>query len=267
MVGMVNCDRLSRAVSLVCLLFLSPGLTLSDETVVATATVVPRVAIIIDDLGNEHAAGIRTAQLFGPVACAILPHTPFADAIARRAHEQGKEVMLHLPLQPIEKEWLTGAGTIDIDSTRDQMRRILASNLGSIPHLNGVNTHMGSLLTRHPGHMRWLMSELKDRGDLFFVDSYTTASSVALQMAREEKIPAVRRHVFLDNEARAQSIDAEFKRLKQLARKNGYAVAIGHPHAETLEYLESELPRLEQDGYELVSIGSLVNIRSSGSSF
>jgi len=264
--GMVNCGRLSRAVCLVCLLILSTGLCVAGDTVIATATVAPRVAIIIDDLGNERAAGIRTAELFGPVVCAILPHTPFADVIARRAHSHGKEVMLHLPLQPIENEWLTGMGTIDIDSTRDQMRRILASNLGSIPHLNGVNTHMGSLLTRHPGHMRWLMSELKARGNLFFVDSYTTAASVALQMAREEKIPAVRRHVFLDNEARGQSIDAEFQRLKKLARKNGYAVAIGHPHAETLDYLESALPQLEQEGFELVGVGALVNISSGGSS-
>lgn len=255
--------RPGPVVWLLCAVTLMPLAAYAAETQVAAVRVRPQIAVIIDDLGNERSAGLRTADLFGPVACAILPHTPFADAIAQRAHAAGKEVMLHLPLQPMEREWLTGMGTISIDSTRKQMRRILDANFASVPHLNGVNTHMGSLLTRHPGHMRWLMDELKSRGNLFFVDSYTTASSVALQMAAEAQVPAVRRHVFLDNEARPAAIDAEFRRLKKMARDRGYAVAIGHPRRETLTYLESELPRLAEQGFDLVSVSRLIRIQST----
>lgn len=261
--GVVSGRWLDPAVWLVCVICLAPGITAAAETVVASVNVQPRIAVIIDDLGNERSAGLRTANLYGPVACAILPHTPFADVIAERAHSAGKEVMLHLPLQPIEEEWYSGIGTIAIDSTRRQMRRILDANLSSIPHLSGVNTHMGSLLTRHPGHMRWLMAELKTRGNLFFVDSYTTASSVALQVAAEEQVPAVRRHVFLDNVPRIRAIDAEFQRLKKRALDQGYAVGIGHPHGETLGYLEDALPRLAQEGFELVSVATVIWLHGS----
>ena len=259
----VNARGQGLAALLLCMICLSSGISTASETVLATAKARPRIAVIIDDLGNERSAGLRTANLFGPVACAILPHTPFAKVIAERAHTAGKEVMLHLPLQPIEQEWMSGMGTIAIDSNQRQMRQILEANLSSIPYLEGVNTHMGSLLTRHPGHMRWLMAELKVRGNLFFVDSYTTASSVALQMAAEENVPAVRRHVFLDNEPRLQAIDAEFQRLKERATVQGYAVAIGHPHSETLRYLEDALPRLAQEGFELVSVGTVIRQNAS----
>jgi polysaccharide deacetylase 2 family uncharacterized protein YibQ len=243
---------------------MAPALLSAAETVLASAATRPRIVVIIDDLGNERAAGLRVTELPGPVACAILPHTPYADVIARHAHGAGKEVMLHLPLQPIEDEWgVSGIGTIAIDSTRTQMLRILEADLASIPHLDGVNTHMGSLLTQHPGHMRWLMAELKSRGNLFFVDSYTTASSVALQMAAEENLPAVRRHVFLDNVPRRAQIDAEFQRLKERATAQGYAVAIGHPYKATLNYLEAALPRLAREGFDLVSVSAVLG-RNAG---
>jgi polysaccharide deacetylase 2 family uncharacterized protein YibQ len=219
----------------------------------------PRIALIIDDLGNAMRAGERTAALYGPVACAILPHTPFGETIAQRAHLAGKEVLLHLPLQPVEQGEAAGSGTIIIDNTRTQLVRIFESDIVSIPYVVGVSNHMGSLLTRHPGHMGWLMDALKAHDDLFFVDSYTTVSSVALQLAREHGVPAIRRDVFLDNVPTEAEIDREFRRLMKRARKNGSAVGIGHPYPETLRYLERILPTLTKEGIELVSIGQLID--------
>lgn len=224
----------------------------------------PRIALIIDDLGNEMPAGRRTAVLNGPVACAILPHTPFGAAIARQAFAAGKEVLLHLPLQPVEQVRESGSGTINIDANRTQLVRIFEGDIASIPHVVGVSNHMGSLLTQHPGHMKWLMDAVKARGDLFFVDSYTTDSSVALQLAREHGVPAVRRDVFLDNVATAAAIDHEFNRLKRLAKLHGTAVGIGHPYPETLQYLERILPGLMNEGIELVTVGSLVEQTADG---
>jgi polysaccharide deacetylase 2 family uncharacterized protein YibQ len=218
----------------------------------------PRIALIIDDLGNTLRAGKRTAALNGPVACAILPHTPFGQTIARQAFLAGKEVLLHLPLQPVEHMETTGSGTIKIDNTRTQLVRIFESDIVSIPHVIGVSNHMGSLLTRHPGHMEWLMDAVKAHGDLFFVDSYTTVSSVALQLARERGVPSIRRDVFLDNVPTAAAIDKEFQRLKRRAKKHGIAVGIGHPYPETLRYLEQVLPTLIDEGIELVSVGRLI---------
>ena len=119
---------------------------------------------------------------------------------------------------------------------------------------------MGSLLTQHPGHMAWLMQELGRRGDLYFVDSYTTPSSVALRLAREHGVPATRRHVFLDSEVSRDAVAEQFARLKNRARLYGVAVAIGHPYEVTLDYLERALPQLEREGFDLVPVNDLVEV-------
>jgi polysaccharide deacetylase 2 family uncharacterized protein YibQ len=223
-----------------------------------------RIALIIDDLGHVGQVGQRVVALTGPVACSILPHTPYGSSIARQAYVAGKEVLLHLPLQSIDEYVSTGFGTIKIDTTEPQLIRILEADIGSIPHIVGINNHMGSLLTQHPGHMNWLMSALKARGNLFFVDSYTSDASVALQIAIEHGVPATRRDVFLDNVPTRTAIDKEFKRLKRLARTRGSAVAIGHPYPETLSYLERVLPGLASEGIDLVTIKELLSGGHSG---
>lgn len=222
----------------------------------------PRIALIIDDLGNWREAGIRAASLPGPVACAVLPHTPFASLIAEQAFSAGKEVMLHLPLEPIRHDAMA-LGTIDIDTTRAQLARIFAIDINSVPHIVGVNNHMGSLLTQHPGHMEWLMSEMRDRGGLFFVDSYTSEASIAFKIAAEKGVPAIRRDVFLDNEATDAAIEREFGRLKELARRKGLAVGIGHPYPATLTYLERVLPELAAEGFQLISVADAIRYRAS----
>jgi len=260
---MIGCSGAPRLAIIALILLFSRSGSSSDQLAanhLPTRTPEPlgRIALIIDDLGNVLHAGERTAARKGPVACAVLPHTPFGTIIARQAHLSGKEVLLHLPLQPVGRVELIQAGTIDIDNTRDQLVRIFEADIGSIPHVVGVNNHMGSLLTRHPGHMSWLMGAVKARGNLFFVDSYTTNSSVALQLAREHDIPAMRRDVFLDNVPTRAAIDREFARLRRRAKRNGTAIGIGHPYPETLNYLEHALPELMRDGIELVAVADLL---------
>ena len=218
----------------------------------------PRIAIIIDDLGYQLEAGHRSINLPGPVACAILPSTPRATMLAETAFANGKEVLLHLPLQAGSEDGRPEPGGLLLDMSREQFTTTFAKNLDSVPHAIGVNSHRGSMLTRHPGHMNWLMEELLKRGDLFFVDSYTTHQSVALQLARENGVPALRRDVFLDPDRQAETVQREFERLKDLARKNGAAVGIGHPFPSTLALLEREIPKLNDEGIELVSISELI---------
>jgi polysaccharide deacetylase 2 family uncharacterized protein YibQ len=217
-----------------------------------------RIALIIDDLGDVLKSGQRAAALDGPVACAVLPHTRFGERIAKEAHVTGKEVLLHLPLQAIEQVVMTNSGTIELDVTQAQLIRIFDGDIKSVPHVVGINNHRGSLLTQHPGHMRWLMGAVKARGDLFFVDSLTTSASIVMQVARERGVPAIRRDVFLDVDPNPDAIHRQFERLKKRAMKNGIAIGIGHPHAETLQYLEQTLPGLRNEGIELVPVGSLI---------
>lgn len=229
----------------------------------------PRIAIIIDDLGYQLAAGQRAVNLPGPVACAVLPQTPRGALLARAAFAKGKDVLLHLPLQAMTQAGSEAPepGAIHLDMSRTEFARSFERSMGSVPHVVGVSNHQGSLLTQHPGHMSWLMEEIEARGDLFFVDSYTTHRSVALALALESGVPAVRRDVFLDADRSEETLQREFARLKDLASRQGMAVGIGHPYPATLEFLEEELPKLADEGYELVGIREYIawHTRTGGS--
>ena len=216
-------------------------------TSLVSAQTPSRIAIIIDDLGYQLEAGQRAINLPGSVTYAILPETPRGRLLAEAAHEQGKEVLLHLPLQSIAYDEPNEPGSITLDMSRDAFHDTFGAALASVPHAIGVSSHRGSLLTRHPGHMEWLMEEIRARDGLFFVDSYTTHHSVALQLAGEAGVVAVKRDVFLDNDRTPDALARAFQRLVKLARRQGVAVAIGHPYPETLEFLERALRELADD--------------------
>jgi polysaccharide deacetylase 2 family uncharacterized protein YibQ len=218
----------------------------------------PRIAIIIDDVGYRQVEGRRAVALPGPVAVAVLPAAPRASSLARSAHAQGKEVLVHLPLQATAHDGLDEPDSIMLDTTRKEFAETFAAAAARVPYARGVNNHRGSLLTRHPGHMRWLMEEIQRREDWFFVDSYTTHHSVALTIAEEHAVPAAKRDVFLDSHRNAASIEHEFERLKDIARREGAAIGIGHPIPETLTFLEAALPELEAEGFRLVSLTEIL---------
>ena len=217
-----------------------------------------RVAIIIDDLGHQLRAGRRAIALPGDVAFAFLPGTPQAASLARRAFRDGKDVLLHLPLQAESEAGAPDPVGITLDMSRTEVGAVFEEALRSVPHAIGVNSHRGSLLTQHPGHMQWLMEEIRARDGLFFVDSYTTHKSVALQIAAETNVSAIKRDVFLDPDRSPETVAREFARMKALARKRGTVVAIGHPHEATLALLEKEIPLLAEQGIELVRISHLI---------
>lgn len=218
----------------------------------------PRIAIIIDDLGYQLDAGQRVIALPGPVACAILPGSPRARQLANAAHDTGKEVLLHLPMQAVDNDERVEVTRMTLDMSRDKFAATFAAAFASVPHVIGINNHRGSLLTQHPGHMQWLMEELLEREGLFFVDSYTTHDSIALQIASEIGVKAKKRDVFLDPDKSTETLLREFERLKSLAKKRGSAIAIGHPYEATLAMLERELPQLAEQGFNLVPVSELV---------
>jgi len=211
------------------------------------------ISLIIDDLGNNLREGERAAHLPGPVACAILPHTPHAKAIAEAAYASGKEVMLHLPMESRDAQEEPGPGQLDTGMPALEMRATLDYNLTTVPHVVGVNNHMGSLLTTEPVAMDWLMREL-NRRHLFFIDSRTAAASVAAVRARMLGVPMLERDVFLDDDLSPQAVSAQLDRLEQLAHRHGFALAIGHPHPVTLTALEQWLPRLQERGIRLIPL-------------
>ena len=228
-----------------------------------SSSTTPVVAIIIDDLGNRLSWDRRALALPGPVALSFLPHTPHAKSLAGKAHAGGKEIMLHLPMESETGQKL-GPGGLTLHMTEQQLRQTTRKALESVPHVSGINNHMGSLMTRHPGAMSWLMDVVKERGGLFFVDSRTSDRTVAGRMAREKQLPTARRDVFLDNIRKQSAIRKEFRRLLRLARKRGYAVGIGHPYPETMQVLKQELSRLSASGIRLIPVSRMVQMQKGG---
>lgn len=192
----------------------------------------------------------------GPVTYAIIPFTPFATRLAYLAHTQFKDVMVHMPMQPMG-DYPPHTGLLTLDMTRQAFVNMVEKSLHAIPYAIGVNNHMGSLLTQHPGHMKWFMKTLKQQPGWFFIDSRTTHKTIAGQIAAEQHIPAITRDVFLDHVQSTAQIERQFDRLLERARQNGFALAIGHPYPETLDVLEKRLPLLQRDGVQLISVASL----------
>lgn len=218
------------------------------------------ISIIIDDLGNSRDAGDRVARLPGPVACAILPHTPYAVHIAEQAHFHHKEVLLHLPMEAMDGQE-PGPGALDTAMSRTLLTLTMAYDLASVPYVVGVNNHMGSLLSSRALPMRWVMQELRRRGDLFFVDSRTSAESVAARTAAAYQVPNLSRNVFLDDKPSVTAVEQQFALLLRLARTRGHAVAIGHPHPATLAVLREWLPMLAFYRIHLVPLSTLLALK------
>lgn len=224
----------------------------------------PAIALIIDDMGNQHGQGLRVIDLPGPVACAFLPYGAFTGTLARRAHSRNKEVMLHLPMQAVEHTHDSQqAGMLTLDMTQQQFLAEFRRAIGAVPHVTGLNNHMGSLLTRHPGSMAWLMQAIGSRGGLFFVDSRTTKATVAEQLAVEYGIPSIARKVFLDNVDEVTAVRAQFRQLLADARREGTALGIGHPRPATLQVLAEELAELDRQGIQLLPVAGLIEIQTN----
>ncbi len=228
--------------------------------VAATVHAAPRISIIIDDMGNNYRYGREAIDLPGTLTYSFLPDTPYAARFARAAHAEGREVMLHLPMEA-ESERRLGPGGITLQMSEAQFRATVRADLASIPFVSGVNNHMGSLLTQNTPHMDWLMSELNAHGGLYFVDSVTTRRTVAAKVALQYGLPTTRRDFFLDDDPDPDVIRRQLARAFAAAYRHGTALAIAHPHPTTLRVLAEVLPRLREIGVELVPVSQLIDVR------
>jgi len=220
----------------------------------------PSISIIIDDLGNNLHTNIRAVNLPGPVVASILPHRPYALFLDKLAQKKHKEVIVHTPMQAIAPLNM-GPGGLSATMNHEEFVKVLNYDLDSLPYKQGMNNHMGSLLTQSPQDMDWIMENLQNT-NLFFVDSLTTNQSVAAEEAGRYHIPHIKRDVFLDDVHQAKYIDKQFKELIKIAKRYGTALAIGHPFPETLAYLQKHIPELEKEGVELVSVRELIRRQS-----
>lgn len=226
-----------------------------------------RIAILIDDMGDNLRTGEQALALPGAISYAFLPHTAHAQQLARAAHNAGRDVLLHAPMQSESHLNQMGPGALTLSMTEAELRQQFIANIAAIPYARGFNNHMGSVLTRDRERMHWLMQEARQR-NLFFVDSRTTNQSIAASVAREHGLFTRGRDVFLDHDLNVEAIRVQFRQLLRIARERGSALAIGHPHASTLQVLREELGeglrKLDGQNIDLVGVSALSAPLASG---
>lgn len=216
----------------------------------------PMIALMIDDMGEARDWSDRIVALPGPLTLAYFPHSPNLDEQIVEARQAGHEIMLHLPMEPDDASENPGPDPLLTSLDRDELRGRSIAMLDSIDGYVGVNNHMGSRFTRDEAAMALVLAEVRDRG-LLFVDSRTAANSVAGRLARDLGVPALRRDIFIDNDADGALIGAQLAALEQHARDHGFAIGIAHPRPHTIEALTDWLSTVTERGFVLVPISTI----------
>lgn len=215
------------------------------------------LAVIIDDCGQWLDTERGYLALPIPLTLSVLPHVPYARTIAQEAAGGGKDVMLHLPMEPLSHV-NAGSGEIRVAMSDEAIASQTEDDLAQVPMAKGVNNHEGSAASADVRVMKDVIAVIKSHG-LFFVDSRTNAETVGAQEAQQAGVPTASRDVFLDNRADVAYSEAMLQRAADIAKRNGNAIAIGHPKPTTLQALREMYPRLEAQGITFVPVADLVH--------
>jgi uncharacterized protein len=221
----------------------------------------PRIAIVLDDCGLDRPRTERAMSLPAEVTMSFMTYAPDVQRQTEQARRAGHELLVHVPMEPINAHMDMGPNGLAIDQPRDEVLRRLRWGLDRFAGYVGINNHMGSRFTADAEAMGWVLGELKARG-LMFLDSRTVAHSAGASVAASVDLPFVARDVFLDNDQEADAVEARLKDAEAVARKKGTAIAIGHPHEATLVALNLWIATLPQQGIVLVPLTDIVKARA-----
>jgi hypothetical protein len=214
----------------------------------------PSIAVIIDDIGFDLRIVEELAGIPAPIAFAVLPYAPHAAEAARLLHAAGKEILLHLPMEPRSYPGESpGPGALMVDMDEGQIRKQIRESLAAVPYVSGVNNHMGSRFMEDEAHLMVVMEELKKRG-LYFVDSRTTPDTRGRETANRAGVRFAARGRFIDH---LPGYAEALKNLTGPIRREGNGkpvLMIGHPHPETVRALRDALPRWQAEGVRLVGL-------------
>ena len=203
------------------------------------AVMLPKVALVIDDLGPNKKMAMSVLVINAPLTLSILPQEVYSAWIAEEGHRMGREVIVHIPMEATRPLRL-GKGGLFTWMTDDEIIQTVREDIRSVPYAIGASSHMGSAFTQDERAIKAVVSELKKQG-FFFLDSITTPKTVAYSISVKSGIRALRRDVFLDDSNDPEDIRDQWGRLLEIAKKKGRAVAQGHPRPNTVEFLETAL--------------------------
>ncbi len=218
----------------------------------------PQLALIIDDGGYNMENFKEMLGIGKPITYAILPFTPHAREAALLAYRDGSEVMLHLPMEPKNGEqYSLEKNTVRTGMDSKRVQKILEDALKQVPHVRGINNHMGSKATEDPQVMEALMQVLKKEG-LYFIDSNTSFQTLGPEMARKAGVASRRNDQFIDREKKIEAIKNAIRLAMRKAKQEGRAVAIGHPHPLTARAIKEMISEIEKEGIRLVFASEVV---------
>lgn len=226
------------------------------QYIYASPQVKGKVVIIIDDMGVSLTSKI-VEIMPAPLTLSYLPYAKNLQERTEKASRNGHEIMLHLPMEPMSKYKDAGSHVLKVNQSREKLLKDIEWNLSRFKGYVGVNNHMGSRMTQDKRSMDQVMKYLKKR-NLFFIDSRTIGNSVAAESARDFGLDYAKRDVFIDHEITEEFVSNALKKLENKALRNGYAIAIGHPHKVTIKVLKEWLPTLKDKGLTLVPASSVL---------
>lgn len=242
---------------ILCLILLC---TLFSANSVAESVQQPTIAIVIDDMGNNLKNGKQLVDLPYPLTFAFLPDRKHTLSLIKQAKKNNKEIMLHSPMENHMGIRL-GRGGLRTDMSEMQIKQTLRKSFIAVPNMVGLNNHMGSTLTENPKFMRWVMETVRQH-PFFFLDSRTSPNSVAAKVASRYQIPTLKRDVFLDHFQNRKFVQRQFNKLIEIAKKKGTAIAIGHPHQVTTEYISWALTKLDEKGVRIATASAIWQIQN-----
>ena len=220
----------------------------------------PFIAIVLDDLGIDVRRSNRAVALPAPITLAFLPYADGLDSQTAAARQAGHELLVHIPMQPHGEDADPGPNALDMKLGAIEVLSRLEWDLDRFSGYVGINNHMGSLFTESAEGMALVAEGLRDRG-LMFLDSLTSAKSVAASTVASYGVPTTVRDVFLDNTDTPEEVALRLEQTEKVARKGGTAIAIGHPRDNTLSVLEEWIPKARAAGFTLVPLTTVMEIR------
>ncbi|MEZ5833128.1 MAG: divergent polysaccharide deacetylase family protein [Dongiaceae bacterium] len=224
----------------------------------------PLIAVVLDDVGVARNHAELAIDLPSVITLSFMTYADGVADMAARARAKGHELMLHVPMEPLDGDVDPGPQVLKVGTSEGELLKRLSWDLDRFPGYVGINNHMGSRFTQDERGMSVVLRELKRRG-LLFLDSRTIATTIGDKLAARMGVAHVMRDVFLDNEMDESAVIGQLMQAEKIAAGKGQAIAIGHPHPATIAAIRAWMPQAAARGFVIVPLSVVAKLRLGAS--